>query len=92
MAESLYPDALQLGVRIVLVNPGFVRTPLTAGNDFTMPFLIDVAEAVHRIRTGIDGDGFEIAFPRRFALLLKLARLLPYRGYFALTRRMLPKR
>jgi hypothetical protein len=50
-----------------------------------------VNEACRRIRRGIDSGAFEIAFPRRFVLLLKLARLLPYRLYFKLTERILPR-
>jgi NAD(P)-dependent dehydrogenase (short-subunit alcohol dehydrogenase family) len=91
LAEALHPDALRFGIRIAVVNPGFVETPLTAGNDFAMPFLIDAGEACRRIRRGIEGDAFEIAFPRRFVLLLKLARLLPYRLFFKLTQRLLPR-
>lgn len=90
MAEALYPDARRLGVRIAIVNPGFVETPLTAGNAFKMPFLMNVDDACRRIRRGIEAGGFEIAFPTGFALLLKLARRLPYWLYFKLTERMLP--
>ena len=50
-----------------------------------------VDEACRRIRRGIASKRFEIAFPRRFVLLLKLARLLPYPLYFKLTERMLPR-
>lgn len=88
MAESLYPEAKRFGIRITVVNPGFVETPLTAGNDFEMPFIINTDEACRRIRRGIESGRFEIAFPRRFVLLLKLARLLPYRLYFKLTERI----
>jgi NAD(P)-dependent dehydrogenase (short-subunit alcohol dehydrogenase family) len=88
MAEALYPEAARMGVRIVVINPGFVATPMTAVNDFEMPFLISAEAAAARIRRGLRGNGFEIAFPRRFAWLLKLLRLLPYPLYFALTRRM----
>ncbi len=90
MAEALYPDARRFGIRIAVVNPGFVETPLTAGNDFEMPFIIGVDDACRRIRRGIASGRFEIAFPERFALLLKLARMLPYRLYFKLTERILP--
>lgn len=90
MAEALCPDAARFGIRIALVNPGFVETPLTAQNEFEMPFLMNVEAACRRIRRGIDAGGFEIAFPTRFVLLLKLARRLPYALYFRLTRRILP--
>ncbi len=92
MAEALYPDARRYGIRIAVVCPGFVETPLTAQNDFEMPFLMSVDEACRRIRRGLETGRFEIAFPRRFVLLLKLARLLPYGLYFRLTARMLPDR
>jgi NAD(P)-dependent dehydrogenase (short-subunit alcohol dehydrogenase family) len=90
MAEALYPDARRFGIRIAIVNPGFVETPLTAGNAFKMPFLMNVDDACRRIRRGIEAGVFEIAFPTRFALLLKLARRLPYWLYFKLTERILP--
>jgi short-subunit dehydrogenase len=89
MAESLKPALDQAGVRIQVVTPGFVRTPLTDRNDFPMPFLIEVEDAVARIKKGIERGGFEITFPKRFTYLLKLMRILPYRLYFGITRRML---
>jgi NAD(P)-dependent dehydrogenase (short-subunit alcohol dehydrogenase family) len=92
MAEALYPDARQHGIRIAVVCPGFVETPLTAQNDHEMPFLMPVEEACRRIRRGLESGRFEIAFPRRFVLLLKLARRLPYSLYIRQTARLLPGR
>lgn len=89
LGESLKPALDQAGVKIQVVTPGFVRTPLTDRNDFPMPFLIEVDEAVRNIKKGIERGGFEITFPKRFTYLLKLLRILPYRLYFAITRRML---
>lgn len=89
LAESLRPGAAADGVIIQVVNPGFVETPMTAGNRFPMPFLTSPEKAARHILAGLRHDGFEIAFPWAFVILLKLARLLPYRLYFALTRRML---
>ena len=68
---------------------GDYRTPLTDRNDFPMPFMIEAADAARRILAGLAGDRFEIAFPGRFALVMKAMRILPYRLFFALTRRML---
>jgi NADP-dependent 3-hydroxy acid dehydrogenase YdfG len=87
LAESLKFDLDHLGIRTQLVNPGFVETPLTARNSFPMPFLIPVEDAARRIADGMESDRFEIAFPRRFALLLKLVGLLPDRLYFRLVHR-----
>jgi NAD(P)-dependent dehydrogenase (short-subunit alcohol dehydrogenase family) len=92
LAEALYPDARRFGIRIAVVCPGFVATPLTAQNDFEMPFLMEPEEACRRIRQGLESGRFEIAFPRRFVLLLKLLRRLPYSVFFRMTARILPIR
>jgi NAD(P)-dependent dehydrogenase (short-subunit alcohol dehydrogenase family) len=87
MCEALKPDCDQLGITLQLVNPGFVDTPLTAKNQFKMPFLMNVDRAAERFARGLDSTRFEITFPRRFAILLKLLNKLPYRAYFALVGR-----
>jgi NAD(P)-dependent dehydrogenase (short-subunit alcohol dehydrogenase family) len=73
-------------VRIQIVNPGYVRTPLTAGNRYPMPFLMEADAAARRVCNGLARGGFEIRFPRRFALLVRLAQSLPYPLFFALFR------
>lgn len=87
LCEGLKFDFDRLGLKIQLVNPGFVRTPLTDKNEFPMPFLMEVEDAADRLVDGLKGSGFEITFPRRFAYGLKLLRSLPYRLYFPLIRR-----
>ena len=89
MCEALKPELAQHGVRLNLINPGFVETPLTDKNDFKMPFLISADDAANRIFKGLMADKFEIAFPRRLVLPMKLLRLLPERLFFALTKKML---
>ena len=88
MAESLKPELDQHGVRLSLINPGFVRTPLTDRNPFPMPFLIEADKAAERIERGLNAGAFEITFPRRFTWMLKMARCLPYALYFPIVRRM----
>ncbi len=88
LAEALKFDLDEHGVKIQLINPGFVETPLTSKNDFAMPFLIDADTAATRIVAGLERNAFEITFPKRFAYLLKLFRMLPYRLYFPLVARM----
>ncbi len=88
MAESLRPALVGSGVSLRVINPGFVKTRLTEKNRFHMPQLITPEQAADYIHREIDDAGFEIIFPKRFAWTLKLLRLLPYRLYFALTRRM----
>lgn len=86
LAETLYLDLAPRGIAVYLVNPGFVRTPLTDRNTFHMPALVSAEEAARQIVAGMERGRFEIHFPRRFTGLLKLARLLPYFLYFRLAR------
>ncbi len=88
MCEALKPELDRIGVQLSVVNPGFVRTPLTERNPFPMPFLIEPDEAARRIADGITAGHFEIAFPRRMRWTMKLLRALPYPLFFALTRRL----
>jgi NAD(P)-dependent dehydrogenase (short-subunit alcohol dehydrogenase family) len=87
LAQSLHLDLAPLGVGVSLVNPGFVRTPLTAGNDFHMPALIEPEQAAREMLAGWARGDFEIHFPRRFTRLLKAMRWLPTGPYEALVRR-----
>lgn len=87
-AEALYLDLAPRGLGVRLINPGFVATPLTAANDFTMPALMTPEQAAQAILKGYAGAAFEIDFPRRFTLPMKLLSLLPYRWYFPLVRRI----
>ena len=87
LAETLYLDLQPKGVGVSVINPGFVRTPLTQANDFTMPALITPDEAAREIVAGWQAGQFEIHFPKRFTLWLKALRLLPDGAYFAAVRR-----
>lgn len=89
MCQSLYPGLDRHGVRISVINPGFVDTPLTRRNDFPMPFLISADAAAGHIVRGLASDRFEIVFPWKMMVAMKLLRALPARLRFALTRRML---
>ncbi|MES2934793.1 MAG: SDR family NAD(P)-dependent oxidoreductase [Pseudomonadota bacterium] len=82
LSESLYLDLRPRGINVYLINPGFVDTPLTAGNDFPMPALVSATLAAGYILRGIEAGQFHIHFPKRFTNWLRLARLLPYRLYF----------
>ena len=83
LAETLYLDLRAAGIGVSVVNPGFVETPLTRQNDFTMPALITPAQAAGEILRGWAAGRFDIHFPKRFTRWLHLLRLLPYRLYFA---------
>ena len=87
LAESLYLDLRPRGLGVSVITPGFVATPLTAGNDFPMPALRTPEQAAAEIVRGWERGQFMIHFPKRFSRFLLLLRLLPYRAYFALVRR-----
>jgi len=85
--ETLYLDLHPRGLGVFLIMPGFVKTPLTDGNDFEMPHLISAEEAAREIVTGLRAGKFEIHFPHAFTRQLKVLRLLPYRWYFYLVQK-----
>lgn len=76
-AQSLRADLAREGIDVVLVSPGFVKTPLTENNDFPMPFLVTAEDAAERIISGIAKGHNEIAFPKRFTWALKCLGALP---------------
>ncbi|MGZ5101234.1 MAG: SDR family NAD(P)-dependent oxidoreductase [Usitatibacter sp.] len=88
LGETLYLDLRPKGIGVCVVNPGFVKTPLTAQNDFKMPALISPEEAAAEILAGLERGEFEIHFPRRFTRVLRMLRLLPYSLYFPAIRRL----
>ena len=89
LCESLQPELAAAGIRLSVVNPGFVRTPLTDKNDFEMPFLMEVEDAARSLRQGLDSGRFEITFPKRFTWILKFLRILPIALYLRMTRNLL---
>jgi len=91
LAESLEPELRLKGVRLSVINPGFVATPLTAQNDFEMPFLMQPDEAARRSIAGLAEGRFEIAYPRRFVAILRALRMLPYPVFFRLITRFVLK-
>jgi short-subunit dehydrogenase len=91
LCESLQPELRAGGVKLSVVNPGFVRTPMTDENDFSMPFLMEVEDAAQAMIRGLEKNYFETTFPRRFTWLVKALRILPVNVYLRLTARLLDK-
>ena len=75
-------------VDVKLISPGFVRTRITAKNQFHMPFLLEPEQAAKAISRGLKRRGFEIHFPKRFTLMAKFLRILPYAIALRMTGRM----
>ena len=89
MAEALAMDLVDLGVRISVINPGFVETDATSVNEFNMPMLLQPDDAARRIADGLEKPGFEIRFPWAFAAVLRLIGALPNRAYIWVVRKAL---
>ena len=90
LAETLYLDLHDKGIGVSLINPGFVKTPLTAQNDFKMPALISPEAAATAIMEGWADGEFEIHFPKRFTRWMKAMQALPYGLFFSAIRRFVP--
>lgn len=88
LAESLRNECQAAGIRLRLLNPGFVRSPLTDRNAFPMPFLVEPEALAEHVVRALPGRRFEIAYPRRMHWLMAALRLLPARLYFALIARV----
>ena len=89
LAESLYFDFKRSNVRICLVSPGFIKTPMTDKNDFKMPFLKTTDYAAEKIYDGlINKKVFEIHFPKSLTLILKILSFLPSKIYFNLVEKL----
>ncbi len=90
MAEALKPELDLLNIKMQVICPGFVRTPLTDKNEFDMPFLMEPEDAAKAFYRGLVSGRFEVVFPWQMGIIFKFIRLLPAPLAFAITRRMIP--
>ncbi|WP_026376954.1 SDR family NAD(P)-dependent oxidoreductase [Aestuariibacter salexigens] len=79
LSKSLEVDLIQRGVLVQSISPGFVKTPLTDKNDFSMPMLVTAERAAKDMLKGIESKKRAIYFPTRFSLMLRAMNLLPER-------------
>jgi short-subunit dehydrogenase len=91
LAEVLRLELARHDIVVQVVNPGFVETPMTAVNDFPMPYIMKPGDAADRILRGLAGNRFEVAFPWQLLIGMKLLRSLPYGLFFRVARSFLPR-
>ncbi len=75
--ESLRVECRASGVRVVTLLPGYVATPLTARNPYSMPFLIDAATFAERAERAIGAGASQRVIPWQMAWVAPLMRNLP---------------
>lgn len=88
LAESLRAEAGRYGIDVKVINPGFVKTPLTDKNDFDMPMITTPEKAAAAIADGLQKSGFEIHFPKKFTFMVKFLAAMPYGLYFWLVKKI----
>lgn len=81
-------DVMASGIFIGIIRPGFVKTPLTDRNNFSMPWLWPVDKAAAKILENIDRRKPEITFPRALHGLLSLLACLPHAWWASLSQLM----
>jgi NAD(P)-dependent dehydrogenase (short-subunit alcohol dehydrogenase family) len=92
LTESLYFDFKKYNVRISLISPGFIKTPLTDKNEFPMPFIRSPKFAAVKMYNGlVKSSAFEINFPKELTTILKLLRIMPYRVYLFLVDKLIKR-
>lgn len=81
LIDSLRIDLWSTKIKVSLISPGFVKTPMTEGNRHPMPFILSVEKAARIIIRGLEKEKSEIHFPKRLSLIAKIGKLLPNNFY-----------
>lgn len=82
LAECMYADLRKTGVKVQVINPGFIKTQLTEKNDFKMPFLMEPEAAAQEVFEHMNSDRFKKSFPFAFSMLFRIAQFLPDSLYY----------
>jgi short-subunit dehydrogenase len=75
--ESVRIDLIGTGVDVTIIHPGFIKTPLTAGRQAKMPFLMEVDDAVKKIIRAIEKRKKSFAFPWQLATIVRAGMIMP---------------
>ena len=89
LAESIYLESLDSSIKVQVIHPGFIKTPMTDKNTFPMPFLMSSKEAAKRIYKNLLTSNFEIYFPKRLIIPMKILSIIPYKLYFFIMSKVL---
>ena len=87
-AESLYFDMKRSNVRVSVISPGFIKTPMTDQNDFPMPMIESPEFAANETFKGLtNSNSFEIHFPKKFTFIMKVLKIMPNWLYLRLVKK-----
>ena len=87
-AESLHFEMKRKNVRVSLISPGFIKTPMTDQNDFPMPMIRSPEFAAEQIYIGLTrSNAFEIHFPKQFTFIMKILKIMPNWLYFLILKK-----
>ncbi|MCW2308895.1 SDR family NAD(P)-dependent oxidoreductase [Rhodobium gokarnense] len=89
LAETLKAELAPHGIKVSVVNPGFVDTPMTRDNPFPMPGIIPARDAARALLSGLEKGRYEIVFPTGFVMGMKVLRLLPNALFFWIVRKFI---
>lgn len=85
--ESLRLDLAPKAIDVTIIHPGFIKTPLTAGRDAQMPFLMELDDAVRKIANAIERRKKSYAFPWQLATIVRAGMIMPIWMYDRISRR-----
>lgn len=84
--ESLRLDLTPRGIDVTIIHPGFIKTPLTAGRDAQMPFLMELDDAVKKMARAIEKRRKRYSFPWQLATIVRAGMIMPIWMYDQISR------
>lgn len=75
--ESVRLDVKHQGVDVTIIQPGFIKTPLTSGRDAKMPFLMELDDAIPHFIRAIERKKRFAAFPWQLATVVRAGKFMP---------------
>jgi len=85
--ESLRLDLYGSGVAVTIIHPGFIKTPLTAGRQAKLPWLLELSDAVRKILKATEARKKSYAFPWQLAMVVRAGMIMPNFMYDWIARR-----
>lgn len=84
--ESLRLDLEPRGIAVTIIHPGFIKTPLTAGREAQMPFLMELDHAVKKMANAIEKRRKRYSFPWQLATIVRAGMIMPIWMYDQISR------